>query len=281
MTLETPLVLREVSDGVATLTLNRPERLNAWTPDLQDQLYGLFAELQDDPEVRVVVVTGAGRGFCVGADTEVLNAAVGGTEASSRPLLAPMQFPKPIIAAINGPCAGLGLQLALMCDIRFASKTAKMTTAFTRRGLIAEHGLTWILPKVTTMANALDLLMTARVFTGAEAKDLGVVNFAVEPDEVLDRARAFAQDLADNVSPTAMAVTKWQVYNHQDMRLWPSLDHSDELMAESIDRGDLKEGVASFVEKRKPQFAPLDKSALPDGPWGDFEYTGVGLTGRE
>ncbi len=279
MSLETPLVLREVSDGVATLTLNRPERLNAWTPDLQEQLYGLFDELKGDPEVRVVVLTGAGRGFCVGADTEVLEATEGGGEPSSRPLLEPMKFPKPIIAAINGPCAGLGLQLALMCDIRFASKSAKFTTAFARRGLIAEHGLTWIMPRVTTAANALDLLMTARVFTGAEAKDLGIVNFAVEPDEVLESARAFAQDLADNVSPTAMGVIKWQVHNHQDLRLWPSLDHSDELMVESIDRSDFQEGVASFVEKRKPNFAPLDTSVIPQ-EWGDFEYTGAGLTDR-
>lgn len=278
MPADTPLVLREVSNGVATVTLNRPDRMNAWTPGLQEQLFGTLEEFADDPDVRVVVITGAGRGFCVGADTEVLQETDGDGEASSRGLFVPMQFPKPIIAAINGPCAGLGLQLALMCDIRFASKTAKFTTAFARRGLIAEHGLTWLLPRVTTMANALDLLMTARVFTGAEAKDLGVVNFAVEPEEVLDKAREFAQDLADNVSPTAMGVIKWQVYNHTDMPLWPSMNHSDELMVESIRRDDFKEGVASFVEKRKPNFAPLDRSAIPDGPWGEFEYTGGGLT---
>lgn len=280
MSAQTPLVLTEISDGIATLTLNRPDRLNAWNLPLQQELFGLLEKLTHDDDVRVVILTGAGRGFCVGADTEVLDEAEGDNQVSSRPLLTPMRFPKPIIAAVNGPCAGLGLQLALMCDIRFASSTAKITTAFARRGLIAEHGLTWLMPRVTTMANALDLLMTARVITGAEAKDMGIVNFAVASDELMDRVRAFAQDLADNVSPTAMGVIKWQMYNHVDMPLWPSIDHSDELMVESIERSDFKEGVASFVEKRKPAFAPLDTSAIPSGAWGEFEYEGTALTER-
>lgn len=257
------LVLYQLDDGVATLTLNRPDRLNGWTPDLQDRLFGLLDTMADDPEVRVVIITGAGRAFCAGADMEVLSADDGGTGAGSLPLLAPLWFPKPIVAAINGACAGLGLQLALMSDMRIASETAKFTTAFARRGLIAEHGLTWLFPRVTSLAVASELLISARVFRGDEAERLGVVHRAVPADRVLDEARAYARDLADNVSPTAMAVIKWQMYHHHDLPLLESLEHSDELMVESAARPDLAEGVASFVERRKADFAPLDASAVP------------------
>ncbi|WP_375001660.1 enoyl-CoA hydratase-related protein [Aeromicrobium sp. CTD01-1L150] len=256
-------VLYELADGVATLTLNRPDRLNGWTPALQERLYGLLDTMAEDPEVRVVIITGAGRAFSAGADMEVLSVEGAGTEAGSRPLLAPMWFPKPIVAAINGPCAGIGLQLALMCDMRIASETAKFTTAFARRGLIAEHGLSWLFARLTSLAVASELLMSARVFRGDEAERLGVVNRAVPADRVLEEARAYAQDLADNVSPTAMAVIKWQMYNHYDRPLIESMDHSDELMQQSAARPDLAEGVASFVERRKPQFAPLDPTAVP------------------
>jgi enoyl-CoA hydratase/carnithine racemase len=257
------LVLCAVEDGVATLTLNRPDRSNGWTPALQDRLYGLLDTMTEDPEVRVVVITGAGRAFCAGADMEVLSSQDAGTDSSSRPLLAPLWFPKPIVAAINGACAGLGLQLALMCDMRIASSTAKFTTAFSRRGLIAEHGLTWLFPRVTSLAVASELLISARVFRGDEAERLGVVHRAVPAEEVLNEALAYARDVADNVSPTAMAVIKWQMYNHYDRPLLESLDHSDSLMMESAKRPDLQEGVASFVERRKPNFLPLDHAAVP------------------
>lgn len=256
-------VLYEVENGVATLTLNRPERLNGWTPDLQARLFGLLDTMTVDPEVRVVIITGSGRAFCAGADMDVLSSEGAGTDSSSRPLLAPLWFPKPIVAAINGPCAGIGLQLALMCDMRIASETAKFTTAFARRGLIAEHGLSWLFGRLTSMAVASELLMSARVFLGDEAERLGVVNRAVPADRVLEEARIYAQDLADNVSPTAMAVIKWQTYNHYDRPLLESMDHSDELMAQSAARRDLAEGVASFVERRAPRFAPLDLDAIP------------------
>ncbi|GGU15017.1 enoyl-CoA hydratase-related protein [Nocardioides albus] len=256
-------VLYEISDGVVTLTLNRPDRSNGWTPALQTRLYGLLDEMADDPDVRVVIITGAGRAFCAGADMEMLSAEDPGTGESSRPLLAPMWFPKPIVAAINGACAGLGLQLALMCDYRVASSQAKFTTAFSRRGLIAEHGLTWLLPRLTSLATASELLISARIFRGAEAERLGVVHRAVEPDQVLSDAYAYARDLADNVSPTSMGVIKWQMYNHYDRPLLESMDHSDQLMAESAERPDFAEGVSSFIERRPPKFPPLQRSAVP------------------
>lgn len=257
------VVLCSESAGVATLTLNRPDRLNAWNGDMQKSLFGELDRLADSPDVRAVVLTGAGRGFCGGADMEVLQDPTEEDTESSLPLFAPICFPKPLIAAINGPCAGIGLQIALMCDVRIASATAKFTTAFARRGLIAEHGLSWLLPRLTSLAVATDLLMSGRVFTGAEARDLGVVSRAVPAETVLAEARAYAQDLADNVSPTAMAVIKWEMYNHYDRPLTEVIDHSDVLMRESLQRPDLAEGVASFLERRPPRFAPLDRAAIP------------------
>lgn len=256
-------VLYEIENGVVTLTLNRPDRLNAWTPEMQHELYGALDRIMEDPDARVVVLTGAGRGFCGGADMSVLQAASAETEKGSRPLLAPMWFPKPIIAAINGPCAGIGLQLALMCDIRIAARNAKFTTSFARRGLIAEHGLSWLLPKITTMATAMELLLSARVFLADEAKDLGVIHRVADEGSALVAALEYARDLADNVSPTSMAVIKWQMYNHADAPLLDVVDDSDVLMFESLERPDLAEGVSSFMEKRKPAFPPVLMSHVP------------------
>lgn len=257
------VVLVDIDSRVATLTINRPEAHNAWNPAVQERLFGLLDDFVTDDDVRAVVITGAGKPFCAGADMEILSEDGAGTEAGSRPLLAPLWFPKPIIAAINGACAGLGLQLALMCDMRIAAREAKFTTAFSRRGLIAEHGLTWLFPRVTTLAVASELLISGRVFTGEEAQQLGVVHRAVPREDVLSEALAYARDVAENASPTAMGVIKWQMYNHYDCPLLESMDHSDELMRQSAARPDLAEGVASFLERRPPNFAPLDVSAIP------------------
>lgn len=264
------LVLCSSVDGLATLTLNRPAKLNAWSPPLQAELFDHLDRLADDASVRAVVVTGAGRGFCGGADMEILQSPDADAEESSRQLFKPMWFPKPIVAAINGACAGIGLQLALMCDVRIASETAKFTTAFARRGLIAEHGLTWLLPRLTSLAVAMDLLISARTFRGDEAQRLGLVHRSVPESTVLAEATAYARDLVDNVSPTAMAVIKWQLYHHHDLGLFAATDHSDQLMVESLKRSDLGEGVSSFVERRKPEFPPVDRSVVPPAT-GEFD----------
>lgn len=268
-------VLYEVEGRLAVVTLNRPERMNSWTHSMQVQFTNALDRAAADPEVRAIVLTGAGRGFCAGADMEVLDAATAESEGSSRPLFDQMWCPKPIIAAINGACAGIGLQIALMCDIRFAYDAAKFTTAFSRRGLIAEHGLTWLLPRLTNVATTMDLLLSSRVFRGDEAHRLGVVHgTAPSPEATVAAAMAYAQDLAINVSPTSMAVIKWQVYNHLDSKLMEVVDHSDELMNASIERPDLAEGVASFTERRTPNFPPLDLTAVPSAR-GDFVYDRV------
>ena len=251
------LVLREVTDGVAVLTLNRPERLNAWTHALENRYFDLLHECAADADVRVIVVTGAGRGFCAGADMEDLQAIGGGDGgdidlSARRAQTTPLTIPKPIIAAINGPCAGIGLVQALMCDIRIGAPGAKLTTAFARRGLIAEHGISWLLPRLIGPSKALDLLMSGRVFLSEEAAELGVVNRLGSLDDALD----YARDLAANCSPASMAVMKRQVWSHLELPLGEALAESDRLMFESFGRPDFVEGVASFVERRPPAFAP-------------------------
>lgn len=265
------VVLSEVrDDGVAVLTLNRPGRLNAWTYAMQIALFDLLEQHAADPGVRVIVVTGAGRGFCPGADMDDLSSLSGGDGAAGeiaerddqRPITLAMTIPKPVIAAINGACAGLGLAFALTCDIRFCAAEAKLTTAFARRGLIAEHGTSWILPRLVGPARALDLLLSARVIRGSEAAELGLVNRAVEDDRVLETALDYAHDLAANVSPASMAAIKQQVYDSLAVPLGDALELANRLMIESFSQPDFAEGVQSFVERRAPNFPPL--TASPD-----------------
>jgi enoyl-CoA hydratase/carnithine racemase len=257
------VVLFDVADGVAVLTLNRPERLNAWTPELQTRYFDLLAECAARDDVRAIVVTGAGRGFCAGADMQSLQALSGngGGAIEGRPDDRPVTFPltihKPVIAAINGACAGLGLVMALMCDLRFAASEAKLTTAFVRRGLIAEHGISWILPKLVGPAVALDLLFSGRVVLGDEAASLGLVNRAVPAESVLDEAVAYARELATYCSPASMSVIKQQVYADYLLALDDAVAKANQLMVESFSRPDFAEGVQSFVERREPRFEPL------------------------
>jgi enoyl-CoA hydratase/carnithine racemase len=259
-------VLYEVRDRTALITLNRPERLNAWNAALATGYFDSLDRAAADPDVRAIVVTGAGRGFCAGADMDVLqgieqSGGDQGGEPDLRDATYAMGIPKPIIAAINGACAGLGLVHAVACDLRFAAEGAKFTVAFSRRGLIAEHGLSWTLPRLVGQSVALDLIMSGRVFLAEEAKELGVVNRVCAPEALLDEALAYADDLATNVSPTSMAVMKHQVYNHPMMALSEAMAESNRFMRESLRRPDFKEGVASFLEKRPPEFAPYTPDA--------------------
>lgn len=254
-------VLYEHRGAVALLTLNRPERLNAWSNDLEDRYFELLDRIEDDPDVRAVVVTGAGRGFCAGADMQDLDLA--GTPdlkvalARPRPRSFPMTVRKPMIAALNGAAAGLGLVEALYCDIRFATPTAKLTTAFAQRGLIAEYGISWILPRLVGQANALDLLLSGRVVQGEEAVTMGLVNRLVTPEALVEEAVAYAQSLADASSPLSMATIKQQVQRHMDSTLAEAVADSDALMRESFEWPDVREGVSSYLERRPPAFAPL------------------------
>ncbi len=253
----------EIEDGVALLTLNRPERLNAWTAEMEHAYFGLLEQCAEDDRVRAIVVTGAGRGFCAGADMQELQALGNGSSAAAAeprerlPQSFPLSIPKPIIAAVNGACAGIGLVQALMCDLRFAAEGAKLTTAFARRGLIAEHGISWMLPRLVGPARALDLLMSGRVLFAEEAVDLGLVNRVLAPDRLLEASLDYARELVVNCSPASMAAMKHQVYADLERTLPDALAEADRLMFASFTGPDFVEGVASFLERRDPRFAAL------------------------
>lgn len=277
-------VLYEVRDRIAIVTLNRPDRLNAYTAALAASLKRALAEANGDRTVRAVVITGAGRGFCAGADMEVLSGHVqsGGTGAPGarendldgrfRATLGPdlgfefkdaerfgyfVKTKKPVIAGINGPVAGIGLVMALYADLRFAAENAVFTTSFAQRGLIAEHGISWLLPRLVGQANALDLLFSARKIGAAEAKSMGLVNQVFAQETFLADVLAYARMLADTVSPRSMAIMKAQVWkaNFQDFN--EALDVADEEMKASLAHSEFKEGVAHFLEKRAPKFADI------------------------
>ena len=260
-------VLFELRDsGVAVVTLNRPERMNAWGGGLAAAFYRCMDRAEADPAVRVIVLTGNGRAFCAGADMGDLDT-IGGAETNGDTDVTKLvgerhphfvtELRKPVIAAINGACAGIGLTQALMCDIRFAAAGAKFTTAFARRGLIAEYGISWILPRVVGWSAALDLLLTGRTFFAEEAAELGLVKEVVPPDDLLPRALAYADDMAAHCSPSAMAVIKQQVYGDALRNVHDTSAAAERLMHESMLRPDFIEGITAFFEKRQPSFPPL------------------------
>ena len=271
-------ILYGVDESVATITLNRPDRLNAWSRDMEGDVRSAMDVAGADKNVRVIIVTGAGRGFCAGADMSMLSASSEEDSDSRResdrhrlhhePMTRQQDLvsdhnmrytyftsvPKPVIAAINGPCAGLGLVMALFCDVRFSSENAVFTTAFARRGLIAEHGIDWILPRVVGLPNALDLLLSARKLGAEEARDMGLVGKVFPHDELMGAVRSYAKELATMVSPRSMRVMKEQIYRTQDTSLSESVNRGFDEMYDSLDSDDFKEGVAHFVEKRDPSF---------------------------
>lgn len=260
------VVLYGVENGVAVVTLNRPDALNAWTPELGRAYFDRLQDAEDDPEVRAIVVTGAGRGFCAGADFEHLRGVAEdaeGVEADLRPQSFPRTLRKPVIAAVNGPCAGLGFVMAMMCDVRFAAEGAKLTTAFARRGLVAEYGLAWILPRLAGASTALDLLLSGRTLLAEEGRKLGVVDRLTEPGRAAEEAIAYAEELARLSSPSSMAVIKRQVYDDLGRDLPEAEAAALVYMQESFGRPDFREGVESFVERRDPEFPSLGRKASP------------------
>ena len=269
-----------VADRIATVTLDRPDRLNAWTPRMEEELRAAMAEAARDDGVRAVLLTGAGRGFCAGADMESLRSGAEETanEAAERVrrgselrvvmpnrLDVPGDFsrrycyfpsiPKPVIAAVNGPAAGLGMVMSLYCDVRLASAEAFFTTAFARRGLIAEHGIDYMLVRIVGHAAALDMLLSARRVGAEEALQRGLVNRVFPAETFAGDARAYALDLVDSVSPRSMRVMKEQVYRTLGLRLGDAVQVANEEMLRSFGSEDFKEGVAHFVERRPAAFS--------------------------
>jgi enoyl-CoA hydratase/carnithine racemase len=253
-------VLYEIRERVAHVTLNRPDSLNAWTPELGRAYFDRLQEADAEPEARAILVTGAGRGFCAGADFEYLQEVErtgSSTEPDPRPQSLPRSLRKPVIAAINGPCAGLGFVMAMMCDIRIAAAGAKLTTAFARRGLIAEYGLSWVLPRVAGTSAALDLLLSGRTLLAEEAQRLGVVDRLAEEGRAPEEAHTYAVELAELSSPASMATIKRQVYDDLIRDLAQADAAAVEYMEQSFERTDFREGVESFVERRAPDFPPV------------------------
>lgn len=256
--------------GIGLITFNRPDRLNAWTARMGHEYFAALDAAVADPNVRVIVVTGAGKGYCAGADMGTLQGIPSLSDSSSSSsdsiVEGRMQdeitrIPKPVIAAVNGAAAGLGLVQALMCDIRFAADTAKFTCAFSKRGLIAEYGISWVLPRLVGQANALDLLMSSRIVMADEAMSLGMVNKVVPTAQLMDVVMAYASDLAQNVSPSSMSVMKRQVYGDYNKDVATASTDALVLMGQSFGRPDFKEGVQSFVQKRQAAFPPVDPKA--------------------
>jgi enoyl-CoA hydratase/carnithine racemase len=268
-------IIYEVEDPVATITLNRPSALNAWTRRMEAELRHAVNQAENDPAVVGVVVTGAGRAFCAGADINVLRdlRSPGGAGPDDADLEVVPSEPvpedfngtytwllagrKPVVAAINGVIAGMAIPIVLCCDIRFMAADAPLLTAFAQRGLIAEYGVGWLLPRVVGTGHALDLLFSSRRITGSEAAAIGLVNKALPAEEVLPHSIEYVKQLAENCSPLSLSIMKRQVYEHLAGRLGPAEKESRKLMMESFTREEFREGVDSFIEKRPPRFGRL------------------------
>ena len=265
----------EVDGPAAVITLNRPDALNALTNNMLEELKHALAEAEKDESVVGIVLTGEGRGFCAGMDMNALNSQASGGDLSAgterRKLEADpgdksmgdnftvaftyiLSIRKPVIAAVNGACAGLGMSIALLCDMRFGSENTRFITAFSQRGLVAEHGQSWILPRLIGSARALDLLWSSRKTGAEEAKEMGLLDRILPHDELVPATKDYIVQLAGASSPTSLMVMKQQVYRHLNMELGDAMKESNRLMAASLQRDDFREGVKSFLEKRPPEF---------------------------
>ena len=258
--------------GIAIIWLNRPQRMNAWTGRLHTEYRYLLQRANDDDAVRAIVVTGRGKGFCVGGDSQALSGHADrgaydpgisadiakpgfGTDANFDASFAyHFGLNKPVIAAINGPAAGVGLALACFADLRFAVPGVKFTTAHGKLNLPAEYGLSWMLPKIVGLGHANDLLLTSRVFTSDEALQLGFVNQIFKPADLLKQTLAYAHQLVASVSPNSLRQTRWQIYKDLHRDVASSVVESERLIADMATEEDFREGIAALVEKRPPDW---------------------------
>jgi len=261
----------EVSNQVATVTLNRPDKLNAWTQKMEEEVTEAIRAASSDDKVRVIILTGAGKGFCAGADMSLLSAISQESSARAEFLFEEkvdgdvradfqkkhawlLTVPKPIIAAINGPAVGLGFIVPLYCDFRFASEKARFSVIFSKRGLVAEYGLAWMLPRLVGLGNAIELMYTSKLFDAQEALRIGLVSRVLPEENFLGAVQEFARELASTVSPRSLRVMKRQIYTGLLQDLGEAFDLAIEEMKGSFGTEDFKEGVAHFLEKRPSAF---------------------------
>ncbi len=271
-------ILLEIADGVALITLNRPERLNAYTPTMGRELAEAFAACDADDGVRAIVVTGAGRAFCAGADLARGGGSFDRTAAAEyqgppperpwekpRRAIAPWDVRKPIIAAINGPAVGVGATLPMQWDIRIAAESARIGFVFVRRGVVPEALSTWTLPRQVGMARAAELLLTGRMLDAREALASGIVSRVVPDAELLTTVRALAAEIARETAPVSVAITKWLLWG---MESETDLARADDLDARAFwwtgTQPDASEGVKAFLEKRPARWSMRPSSDMPD-----------------
>ena len=257
-------LIYEVKDSIATLTLNRPDRLNALGGSLRDDLHDAITRSAADPDVRVMIITGAGKGFCSGGDVKAMSEAKEGRRerplmekiapGRDRTLLAMRDAPQPIIAAVNGAAAGAGMNLALGCDIRLASTAAKFSQAFVKRGLHPDWGGTYFLPRVVGMAKACELIFTGAVIDAAEALRLGIVSQVLAPEELLLAAQTLARAIAAG-PPIAIRLAKRGLYRNAESDLRTALEYETFAQNTCFETEDATEGIKAFVEKREPTFS--------------------------
>jgi enoyl-CoA hydratase/carnithine racemase len=276
------VVYEVTASGVAVLTLNRPDRLNTWGGDIATAFYAGLDRAEEDPDVRVILLTGRGKAFCAGAQLGAMGSVTESIEKTDEGKLASLvgdrqphyltTLCKPVVAAINGSCVGIGLTQALMCDVRFAAAGAKFAASFARRGLIAEYGVSWILPRLTGWGVALDLLLSGRTFLADEAAELGLVKEVVPPEQLMKRAMEYAEDIAQNCSPASMAIIKRQTYGDAVREVVQASSRAEALLHESLQRPDVIEGITSFLDKRAPDFPGLSASnGIGKDDHGDLE----------
>ena len=263
-------ILLDIKDRVATITLNRPERMNAWTGEMANELSDALSACNANDEVRAIVLTGAGKAFCAGADLsgrrDTFSSREGRGEARTRRRnnVQPWQLDKPVIAAINGHAIGVGLTYPMLCDIRIVAEDAKLQFAFVRRGILPELASHVIVARVAGFSNAADLLLSGRMLLGREAAELGLATEALPADEVLPAAQARARDIAMNAAPMSVAIAKRLLWEGITSSVPEMLKREGELFAWLGNQPDAREGVASFLEKRPPEWKLSVSRDLPE-----------------
>jgi len=265
-------IIYEAANLVATITLNRPDKLNAWTQKMEEEIAAAVREASTDEQVRVIILTGSGKGFCAGADMSLLSAISQEPAPLAGRFLADnevdgdagaefrkkhawfLSVPKPMIAAINGPAVGLGFVVPLYCDFRFASEKARFSAIFSKRGLVAEYGTAWMLPRLVGLPNAIELMFTSKMVDAHEALRMGLVSRVFPEDNFLGAVQEFARELATTVSPRSLRVMKRQIYSGLLQRFDDAYDAAIDEMRGSFGTEDFREGVAHFLEKRAAAF---------------------------
>ena len=263
-------------EGIATIWLSRPKRMNAWTGRMHTEYRYLLSRAEQDQGVRGIVVTGRGKGFCVGGDSDALPGHIkkGGYDSGTSDEIEGPGYgvsddfdalfayhyglSKPIVAAINGPVAGVGLALACFVDIRFAAPGIKLTTAHGKLNLPAEYGLSWVLPRLVGLGRANDLLLTSRVFYSEEAVAMGLVNQLFDSVNIVQQARGYLHEMVRAVSPNSIKQTRWQIYKDLHRDAASSVEDSEKLLQEMMKEQDYQEGVQAFLDKRNPKWSSFN-----------------------